>query len=1138
MRNLPETVHEYNISKLNIIFIISSLLLIGCVVWMLADDFTREWKPIQRQSKLFEKQKLLQDRAAAEKKMEEAGYATTTNSLAEAEALLMTQASQTEAIQKRLTRVVEDLDVAKNRYAGAKAMLDQRKSEYDEAVEFHRSPAKIEEHLKKMRAQQELVADLDHKVQELDGQKTSISAELDEYTSKKTTLEKEARRLATEKGLIEKRLAQLQNKALPALLDQPLIEFAAPTISVKQVIAEDQTYSLNFVEVSRIDRCTTCHSFVDKKDPVTDSDEGFKFSNLPQPWRSHPRLDLFVSADSPHPIERFGCSTCHLGWDRGTKFINAAHTPPFFNTKIDYVKLPLVEGAPYWVASESVEKWKPGLLSKVQEHAKLMEEKRSLKKSRSQDPDKLKEVRDAIAAARTELKDKYGMDTKALSQFQFASLTQREAWELPPLKFDAHSNVLHHKEDPMRPREFVESSCLKCHQGVSQVPIQKDPTGNSETNPGEKLNAGLRLIEQAGCYACHKMQALETVVKHVVKPGETLEGLSHSMVAEPEAILAANNLASAADLKAGREVLVPVRVPYSKPGPSLLKVAAKTSKEWMVKWLEHPKGFRPNTFMPQFWNLDNNRDGMRFNGVVTENDKPVEIDWADRSAVERQAITEYLFKLSDPIRYPAPPSGDSARGEALVNSVGCMGCHVLDQKLSDVAPKDRRFRSQGPMLFGAGSKYDAGWLYAWLKDPKQYRANTRMPNLRLSDQEAADITAFLMKNHNQEFEQKSPPEIKSLVLKDTTIDYLKGSMPVKQAFEQAEKMSDDEKLQYLGDKLVQRYGCMDCHNIKGMENAKPISIELSDWASKNPTKLDFGYIDIPHNNYAYLHQKLEAPRSFDRVETKHPQELMRMPQYNFSDEQIELIMTAVMGMTNEKPNAKARRNLNETEWYIENGRHLIQELNCLGCHINEGDGGAIRRTMDEDKTFLFPPSLQGVGLKVRPTWLQAFLREPGKHPYRYWMEARMPTYGFTDDEINTLTQYFALRDKQPYPFELDTMETVSPSPQMAEIGGKIVEKAGCMSCHAVRELEKAREAGNPAINLGQVKDRMRPKGIVPWLTDPNAVTPGVNMPAFWPHDGASPLPDFLEGNSEKQIEAVAAFLKSHSASAPPSAPAK
>src|SRR5262249_22378000 len=41
----------------------------------------------------------------------------------------------------------------------------------------------------------------------------------------------------------------------------------------------------------------------------------------------HPRLDLFVDSNSPHPMEKFGCTICHAGQGSATDFLNASHAP-------------------------------------------------------------------------------------------------------------------------------------------------------------------------------------------------------------------------------------------------------------------------------------------------------------------------------------------------------------------------------------------------------------------------------------------------------------------------------------------------------------------------------------------------------------------------------------------------------------------------------------------------------------------------------------------------------------------------------------------------------------------------------------------------------------------------------------------
>ena len=69
-------------------------------------------------------------------------------------------------------------------------------------------------------------------------------------------------------------------------------------------------------------------------------------------------------------------------------------------------------------------------------------------------------------------------------------------------------------------------------------------------------------------------------------------------------------------------------------------------------------------------------------------------------------------------------------------------------------------------------------------------------------------------------------------------------------------------------------------------------------------------------------------------------------------------------------------------------------------------GGAIRDPMvkaygDEDVSAsdavgFVPPELNGEGRKVQPDWFFSFLKNV--EPIRPWLEVRMPTFGFEDQQ--------------------------------------------------------------------------------------------------------------------------------------------
>jgi cytochrome c2 len=89
--------------------------------------------------------------------------------------------------------------------------------------------------------------------------------------------------------------------------------------AIEQIWLPELTIDYHFRRVARSDRCTTCHQGIDK--PAA------KATRLPQPYAAHPRLDLFLSASSPHPMTEFGCTVCHDGQGSATDFHWASHSP-------------------------------------------------------------------------------------------------------------------------------------------------------------------------------------------------------------------------------------------------------------------------------------------------------------------------------------------------------------------------------------------------------------------------------------------------------------------------------------------------------------------------------------------------------------------------------------------------------------------------------------------------------------------------------------------------------------------------------------------------------------------------------------------------------------------------------------------
>src|SRR5262249_47409909 len=117
----------------------------------------------------------------------------------------------------------------------------------------------------------------------------------------------------------------------------------------------------------------------------------------------------------------------------------------------------------------------------------------------------------------------------------------------------------------------------------------------------------------------------------------------------------------------------------------------------------------------------------------------------------------------------------------------------------------RRFRSQGPQLAGTGSKTQVNWIYAWLKDPKSYHPKTKMPNLRLSDQEAADIAAYLATLHNETTDKEKLSDVKDDDLHAETVEYLEVTLPAAQAAEKIKNLDDLIEMYFVNEDVMCYY---------------------------------------------------------------------------------------------------------------------------------------------------------------------------------------------------------------------------------------------------------------------------------------------------------------------------------------------
>jgi len=560
-------------------------------------------------------------------------------------------------------------------------------------------------------------------------------------------------------------------------------------------------------------------------------------------------------------------------------------------------------------------------------------------------------------------------------------------------------------------------------------------SNTSDLAGAEKLNFGLSLVDKAGCNGCHHNEDWPT---------------------------------------------------QAKSGPNLKKVNEKLSEDWVAKWVKNPRHFRYNTRMPAIFEQPNQ-----------ETEEVTEYNNA-----EIAGITEYLFNGKDKKSGSNSKRfvGDIASGEKLFNAIGCTGCHVSENN-PELAPHVDSYynltKVQGPNLIGMGSKVSAEWLYEWLMDPQAYMPETKMPNLRLEPQQAKDLTAYLIKDKNKPFDDLPDHKYSKEVLDQLTVNWLKKSNPEKYAIQKASKMDELEKLNFVGEKSIRHYGCFGCHNIDGFDDAKPIGVEITEEGSKPVGKFDFGlFHDIEHTTHAWIENKLRTPRIYDRGKESEHLDLLKMPNFYFSEEEIEAITTAVLSFNANKIGEKLLAHKKAPDIY-KKGHRLVKQYNCQGCHLIENRGGQL---VDQiGKPEYGPPNLHTEGRKANPDWLLSFLNNPSI--IRPNLQAKMPSFHqISDEDWDAIIAYFQhmASEKVHYRSEhqFDTESTEFAAGQMLHEIGQ------CNSCHFYGEEFPTGDAPTWAPNLAMTKERLNPDWVHEWLKNPQEIMPGTKMPAPYLPDEA------------------------------------
>ena len=473
----------------------------------------------------------------------------------------------------------------------------------------------------------------------------------------------------------------------------------------------------------------------------------------------------------------------------------------------------------------------------------------------------------------------------------------------------------------------------------------------------------------------------------------------------------------------------------AQDAPQFGELGAKFREPWLAAWINDPHAIRPHSLMPR----------------VFTGGKPGEID-------QRAAdLAAYLVSLGKPAEAKPLDAALTPRGGALFAHLGCIACHTTPDADATTPDEHRRIP-----LAHLGAKWHAPALTAYLKDPAQGFAWSRMPHFRLSDDEAGLLTAYLLLTAKREF----PAGPKG--------DAARGAQ------------------------LLVSANCLQCHAGLPPAAAPTLAATLKTGWSKGCLAPDAAARGKAPD-FALTAPQREALAAFAATGLGS---LKQDVPAEFAGRQITALRCA----------ACHARDGQASVW-----SQLESEIEPLkaAAPLEEGEGHPIATTV--------LPALTWLGEKLHPAWMATFIAGQEKTKPRPWLIARMPGFPAVATGLAhglSHSHGFPLTDPAPAAAP-DPAKLQAGATLLTENGG-----FNCLQCHGLGDRAATAVFEAPGPNLDLTRARIRPHYFQRWLLFPQRLDPDTKMPRFSDDAGKTPMTDFFGGQASEQYDAIWQYLQS------------
>lgn len=740
----------YDMKKLHKVFAFFSLVFLMAVVWVFLDDYIRPWKAIQVEAMKIEKKKIADKIAAEEKKISAEKLSILDKQLEDAKKKVSERTEEIAKIESELNLVRRDIkeeSITSGRLNGDVAALGFK---WGGAASHGASYA--DKMLKELQLKKKLFAESKDRMKSLQANEKKLTRKIADIKKDITSTEKEINSIVGKKDLLQ--MAHDKKKITPlfALRNAPFIDFLDPTVKIQQIVLNNITDDRYFQHVPKVDRCITCHTFIDKPG----------YEDQPNPHKTHPKLDLMVGAQGKHPMKQFGCTTCHGGeGHRVTDFNSPAHMPATAEQRAEWAekyhwhephKVPIVQFKKGQYEAGCV-KCHTGV-QYLEGATVLNEGRKNIEKFGCYGCHKIEGW---------EHKRKPGPSLEKIASKVDKEFFKNWVWD--PKSFNKHAKMpaffnQMNNSDP----ESIKKNIAEVNAMADFIYAQSEKYKPFKRYTGGNKERGKKLVKDVGCMACHGVSDFAAESKMVdAHKGPFLDGLGSKV----------------------------------------------KSPDWMVSWLLKPDHFQKDTIMPSFRLTSREANDITAYLMDKKNEsfEKLKFEKMDKSARDEILVTYFsAFDTLEVAQKKLATMSDHERtmelGKRSVGKYGCYSCHSIKgfEGRAPIGPELSKIGSKPLTQFGFSHEYDVehsrdGWIKAHLLSPRRWDNNVdkpfkdllRMPNFEMTEREAETITVALI-----------------------------GQVADKVPLDGVKRLNPDEAAVAEGMKVAIKYNCIGCHQIDGM----------------------------------------------------------------------------------------------------------------------------------------------------------------------------------------------------------------------------------------------------------------------------------------------------------------------------------